>query len=394
MSDRNVRTRLRRWGVALAAGALAAALGACSADDPQQQPTDDVALVVAAHSGAPAVPAELVREAVAPLDAEGDRITVVSADGEPQVVLEVTLAELPGSSLDREDYLSAVRDRVVDEVTALRADTPEVDLDQAISLAAEGLRSESGTRRLVVLGGGLSTSGAMSMLEGRLYADPADMVAAAGQDGGLPDLSGVGVSMPRLAVTTSPQPALDEAARRALTAIWDAYLAAAGAQDADLAPAGRTAQPQEDAASLPTVTPVPVVRPEPAPVARCVRTVTPATLGFEQGSAVLADEAAALEELAAVVASLEGCEGAWTVGGSASSEGDPQANEALSGERAAAGARLLQQLPTLNGQVVSTRAWGTGWPCRVDDLDDQGRLVLGAAIANRVLVVSRGDTGC
>lgn len=352
---------------------------------------DDLVFVVSGASGTSAPDPSTIDGLLSVIDAEGDHVVVIRADGTPDAVLDVTLPALPGNGSDRETWLRSLRDDIVAAVLDVRAVDPEIDVTEAIALGAEAFR-DGAAHTLVVETSGLQTTGALSMLDGRLYAEPADLVSHAEQVGGIPDLAGARVRM-SLGVVVDPQPALTDGARAALAGIWQEYFARAGATDVDLAAAALTPRPYADEL-LPDVSPVPIERPGPGPVADCRQELGTASIGFEAGSSALADPEGVRALLAGSAAALASCPGEFLVEASASSEGEEDANEALSLERAQAVARELAQTVGIPVAQIRIIGWGEAWPCRVADLDADGRLVLEAATANRVVVVGKGDPGC
>jgi outer membrane protein OmpA-like peptidoglycan-associated protein len=362
------------------------ALAGC-ASTPEAQPTDDIVIVAGTRMGSPRITPEELEGALSKLDAVGDRVTVVVADGEPSIAADLTINSLPGNSRDRAEKLSQLRSDVVTAVLSHPARKPEVDLAEAIALGAAAFRD--GTRHsLTVLDSGLDTAGALSLLGGRLWAEPADLLSYVTSTTTLPNLAGVAVSMPRIGVVVDPQPELTESARRQLTSIWAAYFKAAGATNVQLSPQSMVALSQTD--KLPTVTPVPIDRPQPPAASGCHQVLGDSTIGFAAGSPDLTDTKATHALLAQVNVALRDCSGTWTVEGSASSEGEAQANQALSEDRASTVAAMLADVADLSPDDIRVVGWGEKWPCRVDDVKD-GHLDLDAAGKNRVVVISKSD---
>ncbi|WP_457099654.1 hypothetical protein [Microbacterium sp. P5_E9] len=382
--------RPHRLAAALAVVGAVVGLTACAS-----QPAgavDDVVVVVGAHMGAPALQAELLAQALSLLDAEGDRLTVVVGDGSPFVAIDYTIPALPGNSIDRSEWLEKLRDDATGAILEEVAATDEVDLAEAIALAAEAFRPEA-AHTLTVLDPGLPSMGDLSLLEGRLYAEPTDLVTVVEQHGGLPDLSSVRIRMPRLGIVADPQEPLTEDARTALSAIWTEYFARAGATDVELEPVNMTAQPQSHG-DLPFVTPVPIERPLPPPPSACSQQLADTTIGFAAGSAELTDVAATTRSIDGLVAELASCPGNWIVEGSASSEGgDAGFNEALSLARAERIRAMVADAAQIDSAAIEVRGWGVSWPCRVPDIDASGHLILNAAVRNRAVVVSKGEPG-
>lgn len=385
------RSRSSRSALALVVvlAASAATLTGCS-DAPA--PPDDIVLVVGATEGSPALTPSALAAPLSALDAEGDHLVAVLADGVPRAVVDVTVPKLPGNGADRDAMLADLRQQVQTAVVALRSAEPEVDLTGAIALGSQAFRPQR-AHSMYVYSSGLQTTGSLSLLDGRLYAEPSDLVAHVRQSGDLADLSGVRVRMP-LGVVTAPQPAMTQEARVALKGIWSAYFRASGVTDVDLTPTDL--QARSITGDLATVTPVPIERPTAAAASGCRQTLGTASIGFAAGSAELADPAGTRQLIAHAVEALAPCPGDYRVEASASSEGPTSANQELSLARATAIADVLKaRLAELGtSDEVSTVGWGESWPCRVPDVDASGHLILSAAIANRVVVVGKGAAGC
>lgn len=354
--------------------------------------SDDIVLVVTPTSNAAALLPTDLEPFLQLVDRADDRVIVVVADGQPSVEVDITVGELPGNSGERADKLADLRQRITSAVLILTADDDEIDASEGIALGSEAFRPDT-RRTMGIFASGVQTAGALNLLDGRLYAEAADLVTHAEQAGALPDLAGADVRMPKFGVTTAPQPALDEGARSALRSIWDEYFSRAGARSVDLGAANLRAEPVA-ASGLPHVAPVPVERPQPQPVVACRQSLSDAAIGFAARSAEIADPTVVRGVLARTAAGLAGCAGAYVVEGSASAEGDETTNLTLSTERARAVAALLSELTGVGVAEMRIVGWGETWPCRETDLDAQGALLLDAAMHNRTVVVSRGDTSC
>ncbi len=348
---------------------------------------DDIVLVLGAHANSPAISAEDLAQPLSRFDAVGDRLTIVVAQGTiASAVYDRTLDRLPGNSLDREDYLQSVRVEVSRAIAEAAATTPEVDLVEAIAFGAAGF-SPSASWELWVVDPGLQTTGALSMLDGALYAEPADLVGHAEQAGALPDLSGTKVVM-QLAVNVEPQQPLGQDARAQLEAIWSEFFTRAGATDVTIERQNLTATGVT--AGLPTVTPVDIRRPDALPRGEgCTQRLESASIGFAAGSASLTDPDRTRGLIERAAAGLTGCEGAWLVEGSASSEGDSDANRSLSTARAETVAALVSEVTGLPREGIEVIGWGEEWPCRRPDVDKSGQLVIEAASYNRSVTISK-----
>ncbi|MGB4135677.1 MAG: OmpA family protein [Microbacterium sp.] len=386
MNTIDIARSLRRAAAGSVALVVAACgLSACAAPGPVAP--DDIVVVMAPTMNNPGISGGEIDQVMDAWDAEGDRLRIVVASGHPTVALDVSMPQLPGRSDDRKGMLRTLRTQVRGQILGLVAESPEVDLSEAIALGASAFRPEA-HRVLWVLASGIQTTGAMDMTGGRLYAESADLVTHVEQSSGLAKLDGVTVIMPRIGVVVAPQQ-MNEVARGRLDAHWSEYFARAGVSDVRLTPQ-RLAETPQRADALPQVTPVPVEAPAPIAVAGCIQRLSDASIGFAVGSSELPAQAEGL--IRSVYDALAGCTGDFTVEGSASSEG--VGNDALALARAESARLMLSEISGIPVDQIAIRGWGDAWPCRIPDIASDGSLILDAAMANRVVVITRGETGC
>lgn len=361
----------------------------CSSQDAAKN--TDLSIVIVPTLGGALPATEEVDKALELIQREGDRFTIVVADGAPEVVLDRTVTALPEFEPEADAEMKTLRRDVTTLVTQQVANDPQIDLSAAIALGNQTFR-EGNRKVLVVLGSGLQTVGALSMTEGKFYHDAADLVRFATDSGEVPSMNGVEVRMPQFGVVTEPQPAITEDARGQLAEIWRAYFDAAQVESLDLTPGSLTARPLEGA--LPEVTPIVFERPEFSVTASCVQRLEQSTVNFAAGSWDLNDVAKATADLEKALAGLNGCEGTYRINASASSEGEAEANQLLSERRAETIRDVLVSITNLAVEDFETTGWGEVWPCRQNDVDANGHLILEAANANRVVVVSKGIDPC
>ncbi len=363
------------------AALVAVGLTSCSAER-----SDQVAILAGVRGNSAAVPESLVRDAISAIDANGDRIAVVSTEGVPRVTLDLTLDDVPPNDLDREEYLDEVATVVLAAVAAAAATSPEADQVEALALAAETFGDAASTRTIVVLDSLVVTTGGFAMTEGRLYDDPTDRVTALADAGGIPDLEGVAVEVPRMGVVVAPQPELDAGARSALENQWRALFEASKAS-VSFDSASLVSSPQE-AADLPAVTPVDIDRLEPV-AAECRGLLPDRAVGFVGDSAEFLDPPTAKATIAGLAEAFAGCTGQILAEGSTSAARDQSFNIPLSERRARAVADELAAALGIPVEDIRIIGYGSEWPCRVADRDAAGHL-LDTAASNRVVVVSRG----
>ena len=351
--------------------------------------SDQKALLVGVRNNTAAVPEALVREAMQGIDANGDRVSVVSTEGVPRVLLDLTLSGVPTNSLDKKDYLDDVMKVVLAAVAKSEAVTPEADQTEAFSLAAETFSDDAGSKTIVALDSLIATTGGYAMTDGRLYDDASDRAKALDDAGGIPDLTGVKVEVPRLGVVVAPQEALGTDARSNLQAQWKAFFDLANATVSfDSMSLVATAQA---ANGLPAVTPVPIERIAPT-MSHCRSALPGRSVGFIADSADFIDPAAAKATIDKLAVALEGCEGGVLAEGSTSAAAGQDESLPLSQARAMTVAVALAAAMGISVDDIRIIGYGREWPCRVPDLDSEGRLIESAAAENRVVVISRGAT--
>lgn len=167
-------------------------------------------------------------------DAIGRELSVVVADGTPQLAIKRTVAPLGEDIYDIETAIDKTY-KVFDLVAGCAAgklkqsgdEIPtdeESDLIAGISLAADQFTSTSSEKVLYILGNGIQTSGALKMQEPGQF--PKDMKTADNlveslvSIGALPDLDGVRVVWFGLGQVDGTQPKLDQKSRDSLVYFW------------------------------------------------------------------------------------------------------------------------------------------------------------------------------
>ena len=343
-------------------------------------------VIAAAVEGSPFI-GPLQAEAIADrVSTVGDRVTIIVPDGIPHVVADINVESLPDNAFDRSDDLEQIRQQVSDAILSARADDAETDYAEAIALAANALTSSGGARSVTVLGSGIVTTGAMSMLSGSLDESPEAVIGRLREANAIPALpEGVSVSFPRIGITASPQSPLTSSLTEALKAQWEGYLRQAGAAEVSFDVEQFTQRPFDDV-DLPTVTPLPVAR----VASECANSLEQTQVLFNADEATFVDKDAAISAIQAVAQQLAACQGTVNVEGSTSSEGSREVNLALANDRALAVAAPLADAMGIPLSSIAVTSWGPDWPCRIEDRDEAGQLVEYLAAANRTVIVSRG----
>jgi outer membrane protein OmpA-like peptidoglycan-associated protein len=368
--------RVRLISTLLAGLAFAAGCGASSDGDPGA-----LALIVGAHSNmvAPSL-ITAVREEIDTASGLGSPATVIVPDGTPAVSAALELATPNDNPLYKQDQVNQLN-TLIDNT---RADSPEVDLLAALSLAARSVTDAAGPRTIIVIDSGLQTAGALRFQDqdgALLDANPAEVVDLLRRTQQLPDLTGMRVVFTGLGDTAPPQPPLPQPARAVLVQLWQEIVTAAGGtteiKQAPL-PSTRTLD------GLPPVSVVPVavrsVGPPPA-----VTVLRDGTVGFLPDQAAFRDPAQARAVLADYAREIRNGKRAVLTGTTAS-VGDPAGRVRLSRDRANAVRNLLIELGAPADRIAA-RGVGSDFPGYVPDRDAQGNLDPLAAAQNRQVVI-------
>ncbi|MGH3924494.1 MAG: OmpA family protein, partial [Pseudonocardiaceae bacterium] len=278
---------------------------------------------------------------------------------------------------DKITQLNAVLD-------STRADSPEVDLLAALSLAARSVTDAVGPQTIIVIDSGLQTTGALRFQDqdgALLSANPSEVVDLLRRTQQLPDLTGIRVVFTGLGDTAPPQPTLPQPARAVLVDLWTAIVDAAGGSaeiiQAPL-PSTRTLE------GLPPVSVVPVALRSIGPLP-AVTVLRDGTVGFLPDQAVFRDRAAAIEVLADYAREISNGKRA-VLTGTTSSAGNTEGRLALSRDRANAVRELLTSLGA-PADRIEARGLGSDFPTFIPDRDPQGNLDPVAAAQNRQVII-------
>ncbi len=159
-------------------------------------------------------------------------ISVVNVDGDPQVVY--------ANSYDIDDrYKSASADKLdsdaqakasnlLDAVHTLVADDPETDYLKALSLASRSLSSLTGydSKKIIVIGTGLSTSGILNFRNNLLAAEPEVIVEILNEQEAIPDFTGMSVTWQQIGDVAAPQQELTSRQMNRLISIYEGIITA------------------------------------------------------------------------------------------------------------------------------------------------------------------------
>lgn len=355
-------------------------LAGCGAGSGSGEP-GALAIIMGAHSNmvAPSL-INTVRAEIDTASGLGSLVTVIVPDGTPTASATLDLATRNDNPLYKQDKVTQLSTLL----DSTRADSPEVDLLAALSLAARSVIEAAGPRIIIVIDSGLQTAGALRFQDqdgALLSANPSEVVDLLRRTRQLPDLTGIRVVFTGLGDTAPPQPTLPQPARAVLVELWTAIVTAAGG-NAELKqaplPSTRTLE------GLPPVSIVPVaVRPVGPPPA--VTVLRDGTVGFLPDQAVFRDPAAAREVLADYAREISNGKRA-VLTGTTSSAGDAAGRLTLSRDRANAVRQLLIDLGAAADRIQAV-GLGSDFPGYVPDRDPAGNLDPVAAARNRQVII-------
>jgi outer membrane protein OmpA-like peptidoglycan-associated protein len=326
------------------------------------------------------------------------QVTVVRVDGAPQSVFDQAYTPSGANTGAQKasyntyvDNLNEILAGTNDSQTDIRAQVAQVNVIEALAVAAGDLQSVGGGN-LILLDSGLQTMAPLDFTTGLLADDPQTIMSYLKGAGELPNLKGVHVEFSGLGWTASPQPDLGVAYRSKLVQTWTDIAEAAGAScvAADpTAPKYQTALPGLPAVSVVTLP----TAPEPPKICSTTNLNDANNVGFEYNSTTFRDPSGAratLQKLATVMISSGE---SVTLTGATSSEGTDAYNQELSLERAGAVETMLEQLG-VSASRITTVGDGSHLPGRLNDRGTNGQLLIGPAIQNRKVVAKLSGNGC
>jgi outer membrane protein OmpA-like peptidoglycan-associated protein len=376
----------------VAALVLVSGLTACGGGVHASPPSAATAFVVGQRSNMPApVPTGRAFEAMNDAVDREAEVSVIVPDGAPEVVASTRLVITGANPVARDNSRQANLARIAEAITSARARDEEAELLAALSLAERSVRSVVGTRTIVVLDSGLSTTGPLDFTQpGLLDAVPTEVVDLLRAAKALPDLTGITVVWHGLGDVHDPQEGLRIAERDNLVAIWKAVLEAAGAE-----PVVIEEKPLSGAApsGLPWVTPV--VPPDPVVCQESEVVLRGGDVAFQPDSAAFRDPAAARAVLEPIAAQIIDGDLTATVTGTTARVGPDQGQRDLSSARARAVADVLSELG-VPPAALTVEGLGSNFPGYVPDLGVNGELLPGPAAENRkvIITLTKGELVC
>ena len=214
-------------------GIIVTFLSGCSADNAYSDPIS-MSILISHRANMERVPvtAEQVADRLYDTVFTYGDISLINCDGDPSPVFQTSIPD-PGISGLSKSKLQSIADVYVrqlqEEMNAICAKRPEVDLLGAIRIAAQQLHNAPGEHVMLILDSGISTKSYIDMTTGIFYADPEAVVEWLKKEHALPDLQGIHVEW-YMPATASPQEPLSEDQKYRIRELWAAVLEASGAK--------------------------------------------------------------------------------------------------------------------------------------------------------------------
>lgn len=242
---------------------LAGTLAGCSKESANDTSAEKTAVcfVVGGHANSQGLNmnSPLVQDTVYNTIRDYGFIGVVNADGKPEVVHAASYdidAKYKSASKDKLD--TDARSKATNIVISMQnviANDPEVDYIAALRLAVRTLSSLEGydSKRIIVLGTGLSTTGVLDFNNNLISAEPDVVVSLLDEKSEIPDFSGITVYWQQMGDVAAPQKELTSAQRMKLQGIYGGLVEAGGGT---FIYNEIIANPTDVTSQLPAVTPV------------------------------------------------------------------------------------------------------------------------------------------
>ncbi len=394
---------LRRTAAALLIATTTALTTACGVDVPDETPkpltTDGVVIVTNSRANVP-------RPQLSPANASlisdvlraGLPVTVVSADGTPELVPLPTLRVTGNNGPAVEKSLTQALQTVQLAITAL-PNSGGVSSYGAVSVARDSaLALDMRKPTIICLMCGLETAGPLAMTgENALRAEARDFVEHLESTQQLVRFDGFDsatVVLTSVGATAAPQQPLSPRDRENLVAIWRSSLEAGSAVVViDPQPASGE--------SISTEFSVPVIEPTPE-TAITFSVCEPQSIAFDGASSARfvaesdrwIDTDAAREALRPLADWLrESPRRTASVQGTTADirSGRPDEGKGLSLRRATAARDLLVELGVDPDQIIKVEGLGPHYPGKIDDRDAAGNPIPALRVKNRKVIVTLAD---
>lgn len=246
--------------VVLALGLLGSLTG-CSQNDEASTEKVAVCYVIAntANSKGLNLQSPLVQDTIYSTILNYGYISVVNADGSPEVVLANSFdIDEKYKKASKEKLAMDARSKATNLISGMQtviADDPEIDYLEALRLAVRSLASLDGydSKQIIVLGTGLSTTGVLDFKNNLISAEPDVIVELLNEKSEIPNFSDITVYWQQLGDVAAPQEAMTSAQKNKLQKIYGSLVETGGGT---FVYNEIMANPVNESVEYPSVTPV------------------------------------------------------------------------------------------------------------------------------------------
>lgn len=209
-------------------------LTACSKQSPQQPVS--VAIIVGSHANSRQLnfSNEIVVNAVKQAIASYGLVSVICADGNPDLISS-NLYDIPdaykqASAQKLQNDATKKASELLSSLTTVMADDEEVDLLESLRLAVRSLSvAPSGSqKRIEVIDAGISTTGLLNFNDVDIAAEPEKIAQYFADLQAIPNFDGIIVSWHQLGDTADPQEKLSPEQRNRLVSVWQSIVEKTG----------------------------------------------------------------------------------------------------------------------------------------------------------------------
>ena len=325
------------------------------------------------------------------------KIQIIVPDGAPYIQGTYSI-EKPAkrmSSRKAADWRDMQISSMYNILTTTRAQTPEVDLLSAISLAGRWLNDREGEKQLLIIDNGLSTVGLLDFTKNLIRVDADTIAEYLEEKEAIPSLNGVVVTWVGLGDTADSQKALTPANRKNLECIWNSICITGGANSVTFR--GDAPSTGNNSESLPEVTPIDIIAEEPMEVSETQSRnwwLGEEKCQFLPDSAEFVDIDATKSLLQPIVEAVANED--LILGFCGTTARAPGATEQgcqeLSMERALAVEELMLEMGMDMRHIGVTLGRGYNHPYYIDDRNEDGTLNEQMASANRSVIIFSLDS--
>ena len=353
--------------------------------EPAPDETTSTVLIVqrTANSLPPMANNDEVRAAVRQSFLSGGQVVIIAADGAPYFVSSYDL-DLSGISDSKKiKYANEATDVVAADACSVMPMTGEIDVIEALMLAARNIDPNADANKVFYLGSALSTDGVLSFSNAaHLNSDAEHVVNSLKEIHAIPQFpENTEVILAGVGDVCKPQDTLSYTARDSLLDIWKQVCIAGGA---DVRVITASPAPAEEHPEFPEVSLVPIAEDYVPDIPR--GRLDSEQVSFEPGSCKLSNPDKVRDLLTPLANQMIHNRQTVLLGGSTASFGTSESCVDFGEDRARAIAKVLNDLGVPSEQII-IRGLGFEHPLHIPDLNPDGSLNEKYAQLNRCVFV-------